>query len=205
MGVLHCLQQRKRLLNYVTESELPQFLRFDEVQLCFRSLVTSNTSRISNKCQLFLNCLQPLKRALNDTNLIHFDGITIDDAGLYFFTDHSQLLNQLGKNLLPVFGTSRRYKFGIHFWSDKNAVAKVIASMLQMDAIKRCSSLEIKLYGLTQPIELPTDAISNWLNRESDGINKYSKERCLEIYLGEIQTPLHLIDHLKAVIKFFLI
>ena len=160
---------------------------------------------IVHKCQLFLNYLQPLKRALDDTNLIHFDYVIIDNAGLGFFTHHCQLLNQLEKNFLPIFGTSRRFKFGIHFWSDKNAVAKVIASMLQMDAIKGCSSLEIKLYGLTQPIELPTDAISNWLNRESDGINKYSKERCLQISLGNIQTAQHLIDHLKAVIKFFLI
>ena len=194
--------ERKKIVDDMTK--LPQFLRFDGVKLCLWSLVTSRHS-IVNKCQLLVKYFQPHKKALNDTNLIHFDGITIDDARLGFFTDHSQFLNCLRRDLLPIFDKSRDYKFKIHFYSDRNSGANLIASMLQMDPIKRCSNLEILLYGLTQPTELPTDAISNWLNRESDGINKYSKERCLQISLGNIQTAQHLIDHLKAVIKFFLI
>lgn len=104
-------------------AEFPKFLRFDEVKLCYESYDTERYGlgpSIYKRCQLLLKYLQPVKEALNDSNLIHFVG-DIDDNNPRRFRDHSQLLYHLQKYLLPICDSSRNYIFQIDFNSEMEA------------------------------------------------------------------------------------
>ena len=60
----------RKLLCQSDLADLPQFLRFDDVELnyCCKKVP------IKEKCQLAVNYLQPIKKALNGLNLITFIG-----------------------------------------------------------------------------------------------------------------------------------
>lgn len=186
--------------------ELPQFIRFGEVKLdyCWVKVM-------EEKCRLVVNYLQPLKKALNGSNLIHFIGF-IEKNNPYAFSNHSQLINHLQKELLPVCGSSRGYKFDIssYFHSDEKAREArertlIIASILEMDPIGRCSTIEIDLEGLNQPLQsqLPVGAITNWLHRRCAEIREKSEERFLRIYSDNyIQNGREMCDYLKQVLNF---
>ena len=156
-----------------------------------------------------LHYLQSEKKALNDTNFVHFV-CAIDKNDPYDFSNHSKLINHLQSELLPIFGSSRAYKFSIHFNfnSEEKAFTEVISSILQLDPICRCSTLEIYLKKLDKQIQLPVEAISNWLHRKHDGINGVTKERVLKICSSEIfdrniqiQNAMEMCDYLKTVVK----
>ena len=175
----------------------PQFLRFDAVELCYWSY----TLPIAKKCHLFAQYLKPLKKALNDSNLIHFDAI-IYKNDMRHFSGHSQLLCHLREDLLPICDSSRAYKFEIRFFSDKSAGYDVIDQILQMHPINRgsCSKVEIILYGLAgQRTHLPLKTISNWLHRNLNGT--VSKERFLRINSYYIPYTQELCDYLKKVLN----
>ena len=182
-------------------SELPQFLRFNEVDLCYSYIERATTKE---KCLSVVNYLQPLKKVLNDVILTHID-VRIDQNYQSNFCDHSQFLDHLGREVLPICDSSRGYKFDISFGSDKSAGANVASSILQMDAIQRSSNLEVNFYALsTQQLQLPIEEISNWLNRKCDDkINELSEERILRIYSVNIQNARELCDHFIKV-KFFI-
>ena len=189
--------------------ENPQFLRFSEVVLNYSHIFDAKP--IEEKCQLVVNYLQPQKKTLNDTNLIHFV-CAIDKNEPCNFSNHSQLVNHLKTELLPIFGFSRAYKFSIRFYSEEKACTELIASILQMDPIERCSTLEIIFPKLDHVLQLPVEAISNWLHRKHDGINEMTKERFLKIYSSgffnyyinyiHFQNAMEMCDYLKKVVKF---
>lgn len=92
-------------------SEMPQFIRFDLVELDY--IDHDNCSRlIEEKCQLDVNYLKPLKKALNDSRMIPFNGYISDIArGDAFNNNQSQLISQRQKELLPIC----RYPRGCYF------------------------------------------------------------------------------------------
>ena len=160
-------------------TNLPQFLRFDRVELKYQCSVYESVSQIEKKCESAVNYLQRLK--LNDSNLIHFIG-TINKNNRSHFSNHCQFLDYLRNELLPICGSSRAYKFEI-FTFDEVSSTNIIAQILQMPRIDCCSNIEIKLSGLIMHlIEFPIEPISDWLHRNCDGIEEKSKERFLRIY-----------------------
>ena len=177
-------------------ANLPQFLRFDCVKLCYLSSLYATT--IEKKCQSAVDCLQRLK--LNDSSLIHFNG-TISKNNPSHFSDHSQLLDHLQNELLPICGSSRCYKFEIYFHSDQVSCADLFVKILQIPRIDCCSNVEIKFNGFTWglPINFPIEPISNWLHRSCDGIKEKSKERFLRIYPFSFLCARELCNHLKKV------
>ena len=176
-------------------NNLPQFLRFVRVVLDYKSSVYSNVLPIEKKCQSVVNYLQPLK--LNDT-LIHFIGF-IHQTNRNNFISHSQLLDHLRNELLPICGSSRGYKFEI-FTLDEVSCKDLIAQILQMPPIVCCSNVEISIHGrINYPIQLPIEPISNWLHRNCEGREEMPKERFLRIISSKQVCVQELCDHLKKV------
>ena len=145
----------------------------------------------------------PIKPALIDSNLIEFYAISsVGDRDQ--FNNHSQLLEYIHDRLLSICNSSRGYSFQLLIeFLDSNYVTNLIASLLQMDAIKRCSNLEIGFpFGRREENQLRVEAISNWLIRSANGtenIVKNQKERLLNIGFYGIQNAREMVDHLKTV------
>lgn len=188
---------------------MPSFLRFNTVSLCYETFQNFKFQSIEEKCQSFVNYLLPFKnKALYDTNLISFFGrIHKNDPNA--FSCHTQLLDHVRDELLPVCNSSRGYKFEILFYSDINAATHVITSIIKMSlAFDRCTGLEIILraplisnYEWNLSGSVPIEAISNWLNQKCDGTNEKLKERILRISSGNSQKFQELIDHFKKTFK----
>lgn len=199
------LEQVKKL-SLIDLTAFPPFLRFNRVQLTY----TNGFESIEEKCEFNGSYLLALKSALNNSALIEAKfGISEFD---YDFISHSHLLEYVQNRLLPICESSRGYKFQIHLESDKNSTKGLIASLLQMPKIKRCSNIEIKIIEAGQK-ELPVNEISSWLERSTaDGMEngvQNKKERFLTIgFYGfllwfmpaiYIQNSREMVDHLKEV------
>ena len=178
----------------------PQFVRFN-IELCYKSDVT-----IEEKCKIFVNYLRGIEAiTLNDVNQINFI-FPISKMCLSSFSDHLQIFNDLRKELLPVCGTPRSYKFELYFNYGTNDVdtsgTNVIAQILQMHPINRCSNIELRLYGIIPPMQWPIETISDWLHQKSDGIAEKSQKRFLKIYSDEwknLRNERELFGHLREV------
>ena len=181
-------------------ADLPQFLRFDRVELKYQRSVYEYAPSIAEKCQSAVNYLQRIK--LNNSSLIHFIG-TIDKNNRSHFSDHSQLLNHLQNELLPTCGSSRRYKFEISFLSDEfSSHTNLIAKILKVPRIDCCSYVDIFLHGhktfITHPFSI--EPISDWLHRNYNGIAGNSKDILfLRICPFNSLWARKLCDHLKEV------
>ena len=149
------------------------------------------------KCEKVKEYLQPIKNALKDSNSIQFlAGINQDDQA--FFGDHSLLLYYLSEQLLQTCNSSRHYEFRIYFHSDKNSCTNFISSLLQMPAIIRCSHFEITLRCIEEAMQLPVEAISDWLNRrKTDG--RIPQEIFMTIRMNEFRNVTDMCDHLSKV------
>ena len=140
--------------------------------------------------------------ALKDANKIQFYAI-ISKNNRSDFSDYSKLLAYIRHQFLPIFNSSRGYKFMIYSHSAENSSTNVIASILGMDEIKHCSilDLEIEIFKLEQK-QLPVEEISNWLERSDDVMEntvQIRKERFLYIRFCSIQNGREMFEHLKAV------
>ena len=181
------------IISYNNLSDLPKFLRFDEVCLNYSSHEEEPTLSFEERVQMFTNYLKALKSALNDSNLTFFANTQ--------FSIHSKFLDTIKNGFLPFCDSSRGCKFNIWLNSDKKGI---IASILKMFQDNRCSSIEINLFMMDSLKEWPVDEISNWLHRKYDIIHEKPKERFLRIYLNWgyfNQDILKLIDHLKKVLN----
>ena len=192
-------------------TNLPQFIRFDNVDFHFKTLFTEHAPAIpiAEKCQSVVNYLQQLK--LNDSNLIHFNGV-IDRNNRSHFSDHSLLLDHLRNELLPICGSSRRYKFEIYCFSadeDEMWQIELPTQILQVPQIGCSSNVDIILherrkfttYQHAMQFQFLIEPISNWLHRNCDGIEENSKDRFLRICSSSSNflCAQELIDHLKKV------
>ena len=150
----------------------PAFLRFREVDLQY--LLGSQS--IVEKCDLFDGCLQSIKPALNDSNLIYFK-CNVSENARSEFSNHQTLIKYISDRLLPICESSRKYSFFIRFVSDENSASNIIASILQMSQICRygCFGVYIGLID-TNPAQLPIETISNWLNRNSGAMEIHQKQ-----------------------------
>ena len=119
-----------------------------------------------------------------------------------YFKEHSQLLGYIRNQFLPICDSSRGYHFLIHF--DENSATNVIASLLQMDEIKRCSKVKIGIEIDNGILHLPIEEISNWLERYIDGIENKVQNRDVRFfkfgfYDIQIQNCREMIEHLIMV------
>ena len=178
---------------------LPRFLRLNDVKLFYNRGQMS----IEEKCRSIENYSQPLKEALKDSNLIHFYG-DIARNDLKKFDDHSKFLNYLSETFLKIFNSSRKYDFSIEFPPEEaGAGANVLNSIIQMPQICRCSNLRFWLLKAPQPLLLPVEAISSWLNRSiGEGMNfigRTQHEIFLQIQVNSIQNVVEMCEHLAKV------
>ena len=171
------------------------FLRFDNVRLWYSY---GDQQHIEEKCEWIESHLLALKLALFNSNMIEFS-TGISKYHRNHFNDHSKLLDYIRNRFLPICNSSRRYKFQICFFSDRNSDANVIASILEMDEIKHCSNVEIGIICGEQK-RLPVEEISNWLEKSGYGMENTVQEKFLAIYFNvTFQYPQELIDYLKTV------
>ena len=175
----------------------PPFVRFYSV-LLWHFL---GTQPVEAKCQWFESHLLPLKLVLKDSNKITLYAI-IDRDRCGHFRDHTQLLDYLRTRLLPICNSSRAYKFIIRLYN--KSTPDMIASLLQMPEIKRCSNVNIVFLRRCEEhhYHLPVEEVSNWLERCVDGMEKAAqnqKERYLRITMDSIKNAREMIDHLKMV------
>ena len=180
-------------------TNLPRFLRFDNVELHYESSVYVYALPIAKKCESVVNYLRLIKS--NDLKLVHFNG-TIDKNDRNNFSSYSRLLDHLQNELLPICGSSHHYIFEISFNSGLVTHTNLIANILQMPQIDCCSNVEIKLHGPTlyqYQIQIPIEPISNWLHRNCNGIEEKSKERFLRICPFSFNSARELCIYLKKV------
>ena len=197
----------KTIVSVANLTSIPRFLRFNEVKLFYTSTYSNGPQSIEEKCRSIGNCLQPLEEALNDSISIQFRGdIDRNDHG--DFNNHSKLLDYLSEELLTIFNSSREYNFFICLQpKDAGTGTNVINSIIQMPQIYQCSTLHFDLWPVPQPMLLPVDAISGWLNRTiGDGMKftgrRTPKEIFLKIHAAEIQNVVEMCDLLAEVCFF---
>ena len=189
---------RQKLIENPNFVPLPQFIRFNDVNLCYwKGLMT-----VDAKCKRFIKHLKQLKAALSDLNLLHFDA-KINESCVHDFSCHSNLLHHLRDELLPVCEFSRAYKFTIRFRSWETNTTAFIESLLQIPQIGRCSNVALKISNIN--VRLPVEAIAQWLHQQSSGTNRISdpkrREKFLTIELDDIDIPnlLEISGHLTKV------
>ena len=122
--------------------------------------------------------------------------------------DHPQLIAHLIEQMLPICHSSPVYRFCIDFQAANDAAGNFIGQILQLLSINRCQEVYFD-YANETFIQLPVDAISNWLNRESEheidntGTGKSKKERILGTNNRiRIQNAAEMCDRLKMVRHF---
>ena len=172
-------------ISHKTLASAPQFICFDTVELSYQSCW-----KMAKKCRLFTKCLEPLKTALDRAHLLRF---TARISGI----NQSIFVRHLSDELLPICGSFHCYEFSIHLVSGQNSGTMLIASILQLPAIVRCTKIGIELKE--QAITLPVDTISDWLNRKSDNEGKYNGQKSLLLDGLEILNAREMCDHLKKV------
>lgn len=156
--------------------------------------------------------MRQLKPTLNHSSLIHLDAY-VNGEHQSDFTTYSQLLNHLRNQLLPICEQSRAaYKFNIWFDSDGYAITDVIASILQIRAIIRCSNLEMAfsdphpnhdLWAGRALKQLPVGEISNWLELSFANENEINPKEIKILQIRVCNVVLNaqeLFDRLKKVI-----
>ena len=120
-------------------------------------------------------------------------------------SNYTKLLDHIEKELLPICNACCSYKFDIRFNSDMNNLTTLIASILHLEPVIRCSNVQFDCkispglrwnYG---GVQLPVAPILSWL-LNADSIQK-RKERILKISAeARILNFEDMIDRLKKVI-----
>ena len=185
------------LISLTSLASFPSFIRFNKVELTYGIILEDS---IDEMCELTENHLRPIASALKGTKMVTFNGGISPTRGSYF-NDHSKLLEFLRNRLLPICDSSHGYNFSIHLASDKNSADDIIASILQLQQIRRCFHAEFRFESANQPVNLPVELVSNWLHRPSDeNGNKKRQERFLLMYSNTgIENPLQIWNCLKRV------
>ena len=114
------------------------------------------------------------------------------------------VVRHLRDELFPVCESPRAYKFTIRFRGWETNISAFIESLLQIPQIGRCPNVALKLSGLYN-IQLPVEAIAQWLHQQSSGTKRITdqkrREKFLTIELNNIDTPnlLEISAHLTKV------
>ena len=177
-------------------AEIPPYLRFD-VKLNY---TTSYDGTIAERVEWVQMILQPFKPTLTGSK---FEFIGVLSKNKRFFKDSSTLLDQIDK-LLQIFTRCRAYKFDIESQIYENTPTNVLATILQFDAIIRCSKIKVDFnFGSNTPTHLPIEAIGNWLNcTNADG--QENNERFLKLEISyDVPNFGDMFEYLKKVCYFF--
>ena len=175
-------------------SSLPLFVRFDNVELWYRL----GPQQIEEKLKLFQIYLLTLKTALNNSNVITVY-TEISQKNSSVFSNHLALLEYF-PILLSICGSSRCYRFEIVFYSDKDAIPNVIAAIMQIPKINRCSGLKIIIPNYwKEQNHLLLKAVSNWVEKTAEGMENNQK-RFLRIRFGYIYRVRQMFEHIKKVV-----
>ena len=203
---------------FLTDFKSFPFLRFKSLVLfCLYSprsfkeklfkFLAMDPLSLDDKFQLLQNQLRLFSTALSGLEKIAlFADINQNDQSQ--FRDHSQLIAHLIEQMLPICHSSPVYRFCIDFQAANDAAGNFICQILQLLSIDRCQEVYFD-YSNETFIQLPVDAISNWLNRESEheidntGTGKSKKERILGTNNRiRIQNAAEMCDRLKMVRHF---
>lgn len=164
---------------HIDLASLPRFIHFDTVNLFYNRGLQS----VNEKCELFVKQLESLKPAFHNMSLIYFDG-RINKSDHLCFRNHSTITTHILSQLLPVFGPARGYKIAIDFVSNVKTVTTFIGKILQQ---LQCDMLQLELTlpnGIVQ-LQLPVDAILDWLMSEKHGERK-KNGKILHIALKDV-------------------
>ena len=148
-----------------------------------------------------VNYLKLIKPALTGS-IMKIDASIVQDNPSRFY-DHDQVLEYLRNRLLPICDKSREYEFciGSDLDLDANTTRFIIASILKMEQVDRCSNVVIDFpIDVDDGTKLPIDEISNWLHRSCDAGGL--RERSLFIQLEKIESRSFYVEvftHLKEV------
>ena len=188
---------------------LPSFLRFDMVELDYRMDAFEDVDLIGKKCEWIQMVLKSFKQALNGSKLQFLCNINYPTPySEPDFTDHSMLLEHIGKELLQICNACRSYKFEISFYWNYGTAKNVIAGILQFVEIDLCSDVQFSFCfdNGDGPAgeELPIEVIGNWLNRTLDesSSGQGHKGRFLDIecqWNNKFENVEEMIDHLEKV------
>ena len=172
-------------------------------------MIARNSQSIDEKLHL-RNHLQLFKTAFSDLNEITLIA-KINQNDKSRFHDHSQLLDHIREEVLPICYSSPlcNYNFYIDSQSDNDTAGNFIGQILQQPSINRCREVYFR-YDNETFIQLPVGDISNWLNRNSDdqidSAGRSKKERLLLMdHQIRIQNAVEMCDHLKMVREFYFI
>ena len=182
---------------------VPPFLRFGTVLLEYRLGFQS----IAQKCELYRGYLSSIKAALYDSNITKFY-CRIEQEHPRQFTDRLTLVEHI-RQIVSICDSSRGYSFVFRPYPYAyGAFGNVIASILEMPAIARSSSVYIFLDApniISRLAQLPVETISNWLNRERRAMNQNQRERTLKLGSSVQETQIQkMVDFLKQVSFIFL-
>ena len=149
----------------------PEFIRFN----CVSIWHLYDTMPLDEKIEFTESLLHQIRPALNGSSTVEFHA-SISQNDCSAFRNHSDLLLYIRNSLLPNCNPSYGYKFHIYFESNENSTSTVMASLLIMEEIKRCSKVEF-LFSTDwgEKKYLPIEEISDWLENSTNGMEKLLK------------------------------
>ena len=210
MGIAAFTGNNAKKISIANLATIPSFLRFDEIKLFY----DIGSRPIAEKCLLFGAILLAIKSALNDSNAFTVHAQVKRNMGDDFdydyepFSNHMELTNHLRDEILPICGSSHRYKFSIRFQAwDSNADTNAIASILRIPQIVRCSNVSFSPhYSHYNYTKLPINAIIQWLNQADDRIgsvvDQKKQQKFFKISCPRISNALEMCTNLIMVILF---
>lgn len=123
---------------------MPTFLRFNEVEVNFTEPVYCKPLCIAERCELFIPLWRHFAPAFQHCSLVFQSGIGQSADCDYNFPDHMSHLAYIRDGLIPQhLDQCSSYSFVTS--TNKNGSNIDIAGLLAVDAIKRCSRIQIKL------------------------------------------------------------
>ena len=189
---------------HIDLASLPRFIHFDTVNLFYNRGLQS----VNEKCELFVKQFESLKPAFHNMSLIYFDG-RINKSDHLCFRNHSTITTHILSQLLPVFGPARGYKNRHRFcFKCKHCHCHNFYwqnSQLQCDMLQ----LELTLPNGIVQLQLPVDAILDWLMSEKQWAKKERKNPpyCPEgkdVHLSFVQDDTwEIVGRLRKVYSFF--
>ena len=179
---------------------LPEFLRFNRVQLWYCHCEGEGVQTIAKTRQLFGTHLQTLKMALNGSKLIVFKG-TINHNDPSCFNNHLHLVDCIRNQMLRICDSSIGYMFAIRFESDLSVANILISTILQIPEIVRCKTVQFDFFWpANSPIQLPIDPIWNWLIRTPNQWNIKDKRYLnIELYRSWAENDQEVCDYFEKV------
>ena len=125
--------------------------------------------------------MQTIKPECKNANLTRIRA-AITQSSPFDFNDHSEFVDYFANEFLPIWKSSRGYKFELYFGADENAAANAIESVLLMEQIKRCREIIFTIDLNYAAPALRIRSILEWLFAEhSDGVDQKRHERVLKI------------------------